>query len=55
MDPQKALIGELTTQLNEAIQARTNMGVSFRLMEARLLEAEAKVKEMETRKARPAE
>lgn len=38
----RALVGELSTQLQEAIQARTNLGVSLRLSEARegALEAE---------------
>ena len=47
----RALAGELATQLNEAIQARTNLGVSLRLAEVRLgvLEAEnAALKEAAT-------
>lgn len=37
----RALIGELSVQLQEAIQARTNLGVSLRLAEARLVILEA--------------
>ena len=46
LTPEKALIGELSTQLQEAMQARTNLGVSLRLAQARISELETENAEM---------
>ena len=43
----RALNGELSTQLQEAIQARTNMGVSLRLAQARIQELESETEPTE--------
>ena len=48
----RALVGELSVQLQEATQARTNMGVSLRLMEAQLRVANERIAEMEKPKSR---
>ena len=40
LTPDRALIGELSQQLQEAVQARTSLGVSLRLAEARIKDLE---------------
>lgn len=57
IDPQeharlKALVGEMTTQLQEAINARTNMGVSLRLMEAQIRELQQENADLKAPKKR---
>jgi hypothetical protein len=53
LTPDRALVGELSTQLQEAMQARTNMGVSLRLAEARLRRAEAEVEALRIKRDEP--
>lgn len=41
--PDRALVGELSQQLQEAIQARTSLGVSLRLAEAKIKDLEEEI------------
>jgi len=40
LTPDRALVGELSLQLQEAVQARTQLGVALRLSEGRARELE---------------
>lgn len=40
LTPDRALVGELSLQLQEAVQARTQLGVALRLSESRVRELE---------------
>jgi hypothetical protein len=40
LSPDRALVGELSQQLQEAVQARTQLGVALRLSEGRVRELE---------------